>query len=153
MPVPGQVQEDESTEESVSQPQEAAAAVAVAEQQQQQCDYDPDRAESWTHELEHTFETMECAEEVQRLLEVFHGKYFPNYARRERRDQFHELVQGDLTVAQYRQRFFRLLRHVPHASGSKQACEVYCRTKVRLLSSGRARVGRRRRDDSHRPRS
>ncbi|MQM20348.1 hypothetical protein Taro_053366 [Colocasia esculenta] len=28
-------------------------------------EYDPDKAESWTHELEHTFETTECAEEDQ----------------------------------------------------------------------------------------
>ncbi|MQM19218.1 hypothetical protein Taro_052218 [Colocasia esculenta] len=28
-------------------------------------DYDPDRVESWTHELERTFETMECAEKDQ----------------------------------------------------------------------------------------
>ncbi|MQM06146.1 hypothetical protein Taro_038966 [Colocasia esculenta] len=28
-------------------------------------EYDLDKAESWTHELEHTFETMECAEEDQ----------------------------------------------------------------------------------------
>ncbi|MQM12914.1 hypothetical protein Taro_045833 [Colocasia esculenta] len=120
-------------------------------------EYDPDKAESWTHELERIFETMECAEEDQVRLavyqlkgaahewwrvqrqthfqgqrldqiswqqfsEVFHGEYFPDYARRERRDQFHELVQGDLTVSQYHQRFVRLLRHVPHVAGSDQAC-------------------------------
>ncbi|MQM11185.1 hypothetical protein Taro_044088 [Colocasia esculenta] len=28
-------------------------------------EYDPDKAESWTHELERTFETMECVEEDQ----------------------------------------------------------------------------------------
>ncbi|MQM10269.1 hypothetical protein Taro_043158 [Colocasia esculenta] len=35
-------------------------------------DYDPNRAESWTHELERTFETMECTEEdhFQFALEV-----------------------------------------------------------------------------------
>ncbi|MQM10784.1 hypothetical protein Taro_043680 [Colocasia esculenta] len=70
-------------------------------------EYDLDKAESWTHELERIFETMECAEEDQ----VFHGEYFPDYARRERRDQFHALVQDDLTVLQYHQRFVRLLRH------------------------------------------
>ncbi|MQL81657.1 hypothetical protein Taro_014123, partial [Colocasia esculenta] len=120
-------------------------------------DYDPYKAESWTHEMERTFETMECAEEdqvrlvvyqlkkvahelwrVQRqthfqgqrldqitwqqFLEVFHSEYFPDYARRERRDQFHELVQDDLAVTQYHQRFVRLLRHVPHVAGSEQAC-------------------------------
>ncbi|MQM12920.1 hypothetical protein Taro_045841 [Colocasia esculenta] len=120
-------------------------------------EYDLDKAESWTHELEHIFETMECAEEDQvrvavyqikgvahewwrvqrqthfqgqrldhitwqRFLEVFHGEYFPDYARRERRDQFHELVQGDLIVSQYHQRFIRLLRHVPHVASSEQAC-------------------------------
>ncbi|MQL72692.1 hypothetical protein Taro_005035 [Colocasia esculenta] len=58
----------------------------------------------------------------QQFSEVFHGEYFPDYARRERRDQFHELVQGDLTVSQYHQRFVRLLRHVPHVAGSDQAC-------------------------------
>ncbi|MQL71253.1 hypothetical protein Taro_003573 [Colocasia esculenta] len=97
-------------------------------------EYDPDKAESWTHELECIFETMECAEDNQvqlavyqlkgaahgwwrvqrqthfqgqrldhitwqRFSEVFHGEYFPDYARRERRDQFHALVQGDLTVS------------------------------------------------------
>ncbi|MQM17332.1 hypothetical protein Taro_050301 [Colocasia esculenta] len=102
-------------------------------------EYDPDKAESWTHELERIFETMECAEEDQvrlavyqlkgaahewwrvqrqmhfqgqrldhitwqRFSEVFHGEYFPDYARRERRDQFHALVQDDLTVSQYHQR-------------------------------------------------
>ncbi|MQL91301.1 hypothetical protein Taro_023918 [Colocasia esculenta] len=120
-------------------------------------EYDPDKAESWTHELERIFETMDCAEEDQvrlavyqlkgaahewwrvqrqthfqgqrldqiswqRFLEVFHGEYFPDYARHERRDQFHELVQGDLTVSQYHQRFVRLLRHVPHVAGNDQAC-------------------------------
>ncbi|MQL82048.1 hypothetical protein Taro_014512 [Colocasia esculenta] len=120
-------------------------------------EYDPDKAESWTHELERIFETMECAEEDQVRLavyqlkgaahewwrvqrqthfqgqrldqiswqqfsEVFHGEYFPDYSRRERRDQLHELVQGDLTVSQYHQRFVRLLRHVPHVAGSDQAC-------------------------------
>ncbi|MQM13870.1 hypothetical protein Taro_046791 [Colocasia esculenta] len=103
-------------------------------------EYDPDKAESWTHELERIFETMECVEEDQvrlavyqlkgaahewwrvqrqmhfqgqrldhitwqRFSEVFHGEYFPDYTRRERRDQFHPLVQGDLTVSQYHQRF------------------------------------------------
>ncbi|MQL95307.1 hypothetical protein Taro_027975 [Colocasia esculenta] len=102
-------------------------------------EYDPDKAESWTHELERIFETMECAEEDQvrlavyqlkgaahewwrvqrqthfqgqrldhitwqRFSEVFYGEYFPDYARRERRDQFHALVQDDLTVSQYHQR-------------------------------------------------
>ncbi|MQL90716.1 hypothetical protein Taro_023310, partial [Colocasia esculenta] len=81
-------------------------------------EYDPDKAESWTHELEHTFETMECAKEDQ----IFHDEYFPDYTRRERRDQFHELVQGDLTVTQYHQRFVQLLRHVPHVASSEQAC-------------------------------
>ncbi|MQM07255.1 hypothetical protein Taro_040092 [Colocasia esculenta] len=57
-------------------------------------EYDPDKAESWTHELERTFETMECTEEDQ----------------------------GDLTVTQYHQRFVRLLRHVPHVSSNEQAC-------------------------------
>ncbi|MQM20980.1 hypothetical protein Taro_054010 [Colocasia esculenta] len=57
-------------------------------------DYDLDKAESWMHELEHTFETMECAEEDQ----------------------------GDLIVTRYHQRFVRLLRHVPHVAGSEQAC-------------------------------
>ncbi|MQL77845.1 hypothetical protein Taro_010263 [Colocasia esculenta] len=120
-------------------------------------EYDPDKAESWTHELECTFETMECLEEdqvrlvvyqlkgtahewwrVQRrthfqrqrldqitwqqFLEIFHGEYFPDYARRERRDMFHELVQDDLTISQYHQRFVWLLRHVPHVAGSEQAC-------------------------------
>ncbi|MQL87357.1 hypothetical protein Taro_019894 [Colocasia esculenta] len=120
-------------------------------------EYDPDKAESWTHELERIFETMECAEEDQvrlavyqlkgaahewwrvqrqthfqgqwldqitwqRFSEVFHGEYFPDYARRERRDQFHELMQGDLSVSQYHQRFVRLLTHVPHVAGSDQAC-------------------------------
>ena len=82
-------------------------------------EYDPYKAESWTHELERIFETMESAEEDQvrlavyqlkgaahewwrvqrqthfqgqrldqitwqRFLEVFHGEYFPNYARCER---------------------------------------------------------------------
>ncbi|MQM16714.1 hypothetical protein Taro_049673 [Colocasia esculenta] len=119
-------------------------------------EYDPDKAESWTHELERTFETMKCTEEDQvrlavyqlkgpahewwrvqrqthltgqhldqitwqRFLGVFHGEYFSDYARRERRDQFYELVQGDLTV--------------------------------RLLSSGKAGAGQRRRGGSHGPRS
>ncbi|MQL89000.1 hypothetical protein Taro_021574 [Colocasia esculenta] len=35
----------------------------------------------------------------ERFLEVFHNKYFPDYACCERRDQFHELTQGKLTVA------------------------------------------------------
>ncbi|MQL88606.1 hypothetical protein Taro_021178 [Colocasia esculenta] len=85
-------------------------------------EYDPDKAESLTHELERIFETMECAEEDQQFSEVFHSEYFLDYARRERRDQFHELVQGDLTVSQYHQRFVRLLRHEPHVAGSDQAC-------------------------------
>ncbi|MQM11544.1 hypothetical protein Taro_044453, partial [Colocasia esculenta] len=92
-------------------------------------EYDPNKVESWTHELERIFETMECAEEDQvrltvyqlkgaaherwrvqrqthfqgqrldhitwqRFSEVFHGEYFPDYARRERRDQFHALVRA-----------------------------------------------------------
>ncbi|MQL79138.1 hypothetical protein Taro_011577 [Colocasia esculenta] len=120
-------------------------------------EYDPDKAESWTDELERIFETMECAEEDQvqlavyqlkgaahewwrvqrkthfqgqrldhitwqRFSEVFHGEYFPDYALRERWDQFHALVQDDLTVSQYHQRFVQLLRHVPHVAGSDQAC-------------------------------
>ncbi|MQL86776.1 hypothetical protein Taro_019310, partial [Colocasia esculenta] len=58
----------------------------------------------------------------QQFSEVFHGEYFPDYARRERRDQFHALVQDDLTVSQYYQRFVQLLRYVPHVAGSDQAC-------------------------------
>ncbi|MQM13967.1 hypothetical protein Taro_046895 [Colocasia esculenta] len=57
-------------------------------------DYDPDKAEIWTHELERTFDTMRCAEEDQ----------------------------GDLSVTQYHQRFVWLLRHVPHVARSEQAC-------------------------------
>ncbi|MQL68858.1 hypothetical protein Taro_001144, partial [Colocasia esculenta] len=34
-------------------------------------EYDPDKAESWTHEMEHTFETMECVEEDQVRLVVY----------------------------------------------------------------------------------
>ncbi|MQL89918.1 hypothetical protein Taro_022500 [Colocasia esculenta] len=101
-------------------------------------DRDPDRAESWVHELERTFETMDCAEldqvclavyqlkgsahewwravrltrfqgrrleqiSWQQFLEAFLGEYLPDYACRERRDLFHELVQGDSTVGQYHQ--------------------------------------------------
>ncbi|MQM12913.1 hypothetical protein Taro_045831 [Colocasia esculenta] len=33
--------------------------------------YDPGKAESWTHELERIFETMECAEEDQECVERF----------------------------------------------------------------------------------
>ncbi|MQL91394.1 hypothetical protein Taro_024004 [Colocasia esculenta] len=97
-------------------------------------EYDPDKVESWTHELERIFETMECAEEDQvrlavyqlkgashewwrvqrqthiqgqrldhitwqRFLAGFHGEYFPDYAQHERCDQFHTLVQDDLTVS------------------------------------------------------
>ncbi|MQL86519.1 hypothetical protein Taro_019053, partial [Colocasia esculenta] len=94
---------------------------------------------------------MECAEEDQVRLAVyqlkgpahewwrvqrqthFPGKHLdqimwqrflgvPDYARREKRDQFHELVQGDLIVTQYHQRFVRLLSHVPHVANSEQAC-------------------------------
>ncbi|MQM05086.1 hypothetical protein Taro_037892, partial [Colocasia esculenta] len=57
-------------------------------------EYDPDKAESWMHKLEHKFETMEFAEEDQ----------------------------SDLTVTQYHQGFVRLLRHVPHVASSEQAC-------------------------------
>ncbi|MQL80174.1 hypothetical protein Taro_012623 [Colocasia esculenta] len=94
-------------------------------------DCDPHRAESWVHELECTFETMDCAEldQVRRLdqitwaefLVAFHGEFLPDYVCRERRDLFHELVQGDLTVGQYHQRFLQLLRHVPHVAASEQA--------------------------------
>ncbi|MQL73287.1 hypothetical protein Taro_005618 [Colocasia esculenta] len=59
------------------------------------------------------------------LAEAFrhtlHGEFFPDYTCRERRNQFHELVQGDLIVAQYHQRFVQLLRHVPHVVASDQA--------------------------------
>ncbi|MQL80972.1 hypothetical protein Taro_013427, partial [Colocasia esculenta] len=94
-------------------------------------DRDPDRAESWVNELEHTFETMDCAEldqgrrleqiSWQQFLEAFLGEYLPDYVCPERRDLFHELVQGDLTVGQYYQRFLQLLRHVPHVPASEQA--------------------------------
>ncbi|MQL93275.1 hypothetical protein Taro_025914 [Colocasia esculenta] len=67
-------------------------------------DYDLDKAESWVHELERTFETMDCTDQDQ-FLETFHGEYFPDYACRETRDQFHELTRGDLSVAQYHQRW------------------------------------------------
>ncbi|MQL71401.1 hypothetical protein Taro_003739 [Colocasia esculenta] len=33
-------------------------------------DHDPDRAESWVHELEHTFETMDCAELLRHVPHV-----------------------------------------------------------------------------------
>ncbi|MQL91225.1 hypothetical protein Taro_023831 [Colocasia esculenta] len=107
-------------------------------------DRDSDRAESWVHELERTFETKDCGEldqvrlavyqlkgsahewwravrqtsfqgrrlnqiTWQDILVAFHGEFFPDYACRESRDQFHELVQGDSTVAQYLQRFVQLL--------------------------------------------
>ncbi|MQL99729.1 hypothetical protein Taro_032455 [Colocasia esculenta] len=72
-------------------------------------DRDSDRAESWVHELERTFETMDSAVLHQitwvEFLVAFHGEFLPDYVFRERRDLFHELVQGDLTVGQYHQRF------------------------------------------------
>ncbi|MQL88344.1 hypothetical protein Taro_020901, partial [Colocasia esculenta] len=74
-------------------------------------EYDPDKAESWTHELERIFETMECTEEDQVRLAVYQLK-----------GAAHEWWIGDLTVSQYHQRFVRLLRHVPHVAGSDQAC-------------------------------
>ncbi|MQM19773.1 hypothetical protein Taro_052785 [Colocasia esculenta] len=95
-------------------------------------EYDPNKAESWTHELERIFETMECTEEdqvrlavyqlkgaahewwrVQRqthfqgqrldhitwqhFLEVFHGEYFPDYARRVCRE-VHSKTEAGLEV-------------------------------------------------------
>ncbi|MQL88071.1 hypothetical protein Taro_020627 [Colocasia esculenta] len=128
----------------------------VARRRAHSSDRDPDRAESWVHELERTFETMDCAEldqvrlavyqlkgsahewwqavrltrfqgrrleqiSWQQFLEAFLGEYLPDYVCRERRDLFHELVQGDLTVGQYHQRFLQLLRHVPHLAASEQA--------------------------------
>ncbi|MQL93529.1 hypothetical protein Taro_026171 [Colocasia esculenta] len=35
-------------------------------------DYDPDQAESWVHELECTFETMDCAEQDQLTVAQYH---------------------------------------------------------------------------------
>ncbi|MQL76758.1 hypothetical protein Taro_009153 [Colocasia esculenta] len=119
-------------------------------------DRDPDRADSWVHELERTFETMDCAELDQvrlavyqlkgsthewwravrqtsvqgrrldqitweEVLVAFHAEFLPDYVCRERRDLFHELAQGDLTVGQYHQRFLQLLRYIPHMASSEQA--------------------------------
>ncbi|MQL88109.1 hypothetical protein Taro_020673 [Colocasia esculenta] len=77
----------------------------------------------------------------QHFSEVFHGEYFPDYAQPERRDQFHALVQGDLTVSQYHQRFVQLLRHVPHVAGNDQACAERFIAGLRPdLSSGSAGI-------------
>ncbi|MQM15535.1 hypothetical protein Taro_048481 [Colocasia esculenta] len=37
-------------------------------------DYDPNKAESWVHELERTFETMDCVEQDQVRLAVYQLK-------------------------------------------------------------------------------
>ncbi|MQL83926.1 hypothetical protein Taro_016421 [Colocasia esculenta] len=55
------------------------------------------------------------------FLVAFHSEFLLDYVFRERRDLFHELVQGNLTVGQYHQRFLQLLRHVPHVAASEQA--------------------------------
>ncbi|MQL68669.1 hypothetical protein Taro_000956 [Colocasia esculenta] len=96
-------------------------------------DYDLDRAESWMHELERTFETMKCTEEDQKFLEVFHGEYFLDYARRERPDQFHELVQGDLNVAQYHQRTHVLVRLRGSVRGNERTRVMDSRVEGKIV--------------------
>ncbi|MQL69247.1 hypothetical protein Taro_001532 [Colocasia esculenta] len=146
MPAQGRVQEEVSLDESVAQPQgaqAAAAEAAAAGGQQQEYHPQPQQYADWFPMAEQFFRAMYqgawqpgraaagvlfpvpppvVPEQQQQFSEVFHGEYFSDYARRERRDQFQELVQGDLTVSQYHQRFVRLLRHVPHVAGSDQAC-------------------------------
>ncbi|MQM01927.1 hypothetical protein Taro_034687 [Colocasia esculenta] len=42
-------------------------------------DYDPDKAESWVHELDRTFETMDCADQDQVRLAVYQLKGGESY--------------------------------------------------------------------------
>ncbi|MQL83087.1 hypothetical protein Taro_015568 [Colocasia esculenta] len=153
MPAQGQVEEEVSAEESFFrnmyqgawQPGQAAASgqppippPAVPEQQAE-----PEvrlvvyqlkgAAHEWWRVQRQTHFQGQQLDQItwQWFLEIFHGEYFPDYARRERRDMFYELVQGDLTISQYHQRSVQLLRHVPHVTGSEQACAERFITRLR----------------------
>ncbi|MQM18940.1 hypothetical protein Taro_051940 [Colocasia esculenta] len=104
-------------------------SLRVQRQQQQEYQPQPQQYANWFPMAEQFFRNLhqgayqpgQAASNVQFPDQVRLAVYQLKGAAHER-DQFHALVQGDLTVLQYHQRFVRLLMHVPHIIGSDQAC-------------------------------
>ena len=50
----------------------------------------------------------------EEFLEVFRGKYFPEYVQEQKECEFTKLVQGALSVAEYEAKFSTLGKYAPH---------------------------------------
>ncbi|KAF3451260.1 hypothetical protein FNV43_RR07355 [Rhamnella rubrinervis] len=69
-------------------------------------------AEDWIRDLEKIFTQMECTESQK--VELFLKRYFPIVKRDEKEAEFLRLIQGNLSLVEYEQKFDELSHYAPH---------------------------------------
>ena len=74
-----------------------------------------ERADCWWQSLQRTvFSEREDFISWEKFLEVFKEKYFFDHVQEMKEQEFADLVQGALTVAEYEAKFSALGRYAPH---------------------------------------
>ncbi|XP_075479353.1 uncharacterized protein LOC142520235 [Primulina tabacum] len=71
-------------------------------------------AHNWWRTVEHKWTKNHTPKMWDNFLQEFEGKYITQVILNTREREFMDLVQGDMTVAQYEAEFHRLIHYAPH---------------------------------------
>ncbi|XP_073019601.1 uncharacterized protein [Primulina eburnea] len=71
-------------------------------------------AHNWWRTVEHKWTKNHIPKTWENFLQEFEGKYITQVILNTREREFMDLVQGDMTVAQYEAEFHRLIHYAPH---------------------------------------
>ncbi|XP_073017797.1 uncharacterized protein [Primulina eburnea] len=71
-------------------------------------------AHNWWRTVEHRWTKNHTPKTWENFLQEFKGKYITQVILNTREREFMDLVQGDMTVAQYEAEFHRLIHYTPH---------------------------------------
>ncbi|XP_073045319.1 uncharacterized protein [Primulina eburnea] len=71
-------------------------------------------AHNWWRTVEHRWTKNHTPKTWENFLQEFEGKYITQVILNTREREFMDLVQGDMTVAQYEAEFHRLIHYAPH---------------------------------------
>ncbi|XP_075500058.1 uncharacterized protein LOC142538629 [Primulina tabacum] len=69
---------------------------------------------NWWHTVEHRWTKNHTPKTWENFLQEFKDKYITQVILNTREREFMDLVQGDMTVAQYEAEFHRLIHYAPH---------------------------------------
>ncbi|KAK6151174.1 hypothetical protein DH2020_016106 [Rehmannia glutinosa] len=76
-------------------------------------------ARNWWRTIEDKWAKQGTRRTWKNFIREFRDQYIPQVAREARKDEFHRLQQGSMTVAQYESEFHRLSKYAPGSIGTK----------------------------------